>query len=444
LEEWHGTGITKDEPTVIYLMKRMEFCETQRENIVLSDLDNLHRPTKIRLDPQTHSIKLMMGDEGYPLDADLCVVSPLLQPGAVRAWVGFQVECSCPKVDGVAVTSIGYRLHDGTSQWAWDEDHTEWTESAELWNTETEIAAHIATFDATATKKLRVMANLVTTDATVTPELKAILLAYQADLPSQQEDLIYRTVIPTLKTMRATTDFVTVSAGEVSIDLGAVMTAAEALHNVTGVEAVFDHTADSNHLTNLYSGYNATTKILTLTMAPVVGNTVFIRAIYQPEVIFETTGQDYTDVEVVPAIILSELNASRSTESSVDDAVVNKNGLTAFVYPAMARMMFDCLITTISPSGVDQQRLHEAIQRFFSEHTILRTTGTDEPFELTLNNVFTSTTQPSAGEAYTATASCRIENVYFQIKRTKTSTVDHVYPVGDLIFIGDIEATVLH
>lgn len=423
---------------MITLMKRLTFEEVERANVVLSDLDARGWPTKIRLDPQSHSIKLVRAGL-YPTTSNHYAMTPLTRPAAVRRWVGLQVDAICPLGPGRAVSacSIGLRLNDGVDDWYWS--GSAWVKGTAVWNTEAEVASHIATFNALTTRQFRVVVNLRTTDGNLTPECFGVRVAYEADIPSQQEDLLYRTLIPTLRAqLRPTTEFVADSDGSTSFDLGMTMTGAEAQHHVVGVEAVFDHTGDPSHLVNLYSSFNSTTKIVTLLTPVTTGNVVLVRAIYEPAVVFETTDQDYVEVEEIPAVILRNLNASRSHVAGQPDEVVDKHALTALVFPEMMQMQYDCNISVITPSGVDQQRLQEQLSNFFSENCVMRTTGTDEPFELLLRSEFVSATNPSPGEAHVAEAAFSIENAYFQVRRVQTSEQDAVYPVGALVFVGDV------
>jgi hypothetical protein len=220
----------------------------------------------------------------------------------------------------------------------------------------------------------------------------------------------------------------------VTIDVGALIAVAEAQHNVVGVEAVFNHTDDPSHNVNLYSSYNPTTKVVTITSAQTVGDVLIVRIIYEPYVVFEATDQDYTPVEKIPIIILSSLRSDGSTQASVSNEVVNKAAKTAYVFPPMMHMRYTCQLQTLTPSGTDEQRLVDAIKLFFGDNPIIRTVGTDEKFELFLADAkYTSTTTPSEGDAHTSTMSFRIQGIYFQVKRTLTSQQDHVYPVSRVI-----------
>ena len=421
---------------MITLMKWLKFEEGERSQIALSDLDGKGWPTKIRLDPKLHCVQLMKSGAFYPLSPHLWAMTRLTRPRAVRRWVGFQADVVLPRTvgGGVSPTHVWFRLHDGTDQWYY---HHTWVKGTERWNTEEEIADNISTFNALTARQLRVAVNLETSDPPLTPQCYGVRLAYEADLPSQQEDLIYRTFIPALKAgVRPVTDFVMESAGTTTIDLAALMVQVEAQHRVTGVQSVFDYTDDPSQLVNYYQSFNSTIKVITLSAPVTFGHTLLIRVIYEPVVVFETTDQDYVTVGTLPAIVLRNLNSSRSMVAGANNEVVNKGDATAFVFPEMMRMMYDCSLSTLTPSGVDQQRLHEEMTRFFSENRVMRTVGTDEAFDVLLRSEFVSATNLTPNEVHAADGSFSIENAYFQVERTQTSQLDGVYPVDALVFNG--------
>jgi len=417
------------------LMKRLEFLEENRPSIWFSNT------AKIRLDPVTNACKLKAIDGKYSTDNDLYVLSPSTSPQAVLQWVGFQADLWIPRLNQVAVASVGFRLHDGTTQWYWDSDEGAWAEGTDVWNTEAEVAAHISTYAAT-TKILRVVVNLKTEDPYQTPEIFGLRLAYEANLESQQDDLIYRTLIPALKDgLRPTSDFLTTGNGTDTLSLTTILQAAGAQHQPVGVAAAFNHTDDPNHLVDIYQSYNAGAQTVKLTEVVPTTDKVVIRIVYCPNVIFETTAQDYIQVEKIPAVLLTDLNPGASYQIAIDDEVVNKGALTAIQFMPPSRRTYLCNVNIITSSGVDLQRLLESIERFIGDHQLMRTIGTDEEFRLRFTMRPGTQTEPSANELHSAGGQMSIEDIYFQVQAPRSST-DGVYPVGHMIFTGGVNTRI--
>jgi len=330
------------------------------------------------------------------------------------------------------LTNAKYRLHDGTNQYYWN--GAAWVISIANWNTEAEIATNIATYNATGTRILRVVVNLSTTDAGVTPELFGIRLAYEADLPSVQDDLIYRTLVRKLKSgIRPVTDFYVKSDGASTVNLGTKLVADKSPFNVVDVDAIYNQTDDPKHDTSILSSYDPVTKIATLSSAQTIGDVLLFRCIYAPVVTFEATHPDFIQLESIPAIVLTNLNSFRSGPLAQRDIVADKSIIEGIIFDPPYRTNFKCSITIAAPGAVDGQRLADTVQDYFEQNTLMSMYGTDEQFKVKLIEAFRSATTPSEEPLYTGSSVLELLEVNFYRRKALKSDMDGVYPVGAVV-----------
>src|SRR4029077_7931995 len=129
---------------------------------------------------------------------------------------------------------------------------------------EADIANNISTFPAT-TRTLAVVVKLTTTDTTITPTIQMARIAWTGKV-NTFEDLVYRTLVPLLKSTRIVIDFAikVPMPGGTQLDILTPVKAANNRFNVVDVEGVFNNNLDPNHYTNLVTAYNSATGIATL------------------------------------------------------------------------------------------------------------------------------------------------------------------------------------
>ncbi len=221
--------------------------------------------TSTRLNPDTHRAQLEVDSVSgkYPTSADLYVKSRLTSPQSVRSWTGFQAYIlHKTNFQNAAVTSAQFRLDDDTDEWYWT--GAAWAvASASDWNTEQEIADNITTFDAVDKRQLAVVINLVSADGNETPEVVWVKVLYEAAIDSFVEDMVYRSLIPLIRANVRPIARAGVSMPATGTTLNISDLELEAGYNVVGVDSVFDHTNDPDHLVDLFSSYAA--GVITLT-----------------------------------------------------------------------------------------------------------------------------------------------------------------------------------
>jgi hypothetical protein len=406
------------------LIKQFEFTNDLRDRITLGP--------NVRLSPKENRLELI-DSSGYPTTADLYAKTWITNPSSVKQWLSFEADVVNPKVDNAEVTSVKYRLGDGTNQKWWN--GSAWVTNTANWNTEAEIATNIATFPVTS-RQLQIIINLRTTNVGYTPEVYGLKVLYSSDIEFQ-DDLINRSLIPMLRTkVRPIADFpVSLAASGSTINIKTTYPL-ETPYNIVGIDSVYNHTDDPNHQTDLYSSYNPTTGDITLTSSLAAGKVAWIRFYYEPEVAV-TTSQDYSEIEKIPSIILSEIALVDATEIGQDDSVINKATLAGTKIPSPLAGDLEITARLLTDKARDQQMLADEMKRFFVENPFIRSKGMDEDYRLWLIDEYAQQTTPSQDEIHSGRLRFRIVKALFFHKQT----VD-VHPVSSFKFTGDMNAVV--
>lgn len=407
------------------LIKRFVFEESNRPRITLG--------SGTRLNPVTNRLELVLGNGGYSTAADLRAQTWLAIPKSVKQWIGFEAVVKNKAVETVVVTTLGFRLSNGVNEMWWN--GSAWVNNTTSWNTEAEVAANIATFPV-AQQALSVIINLVTSDAKQTPEVEMIKVLYASDIEFQ-DDLINRTLIPLLKTfVRPIADFpfVLASAGA-TLNL-ATTYKLETPYNLVGIDSVYNHTDDPNHLVNILSTYNATTKVITLTGSVAANKQVWVRFYYEPEVAFRTS-QDYNEIDKVPSLILRNVRLANATELAQDDTVFNKALGAGWRVKAPIQGNLDITLQFMTDKTRDHQMLADELKRFFGENQLITSKGLDEQYRLWLLDEYDDQSTPTNAEIYTGQLRFRIVNALFFNKAAVEA-----YPVLRFNMTGDMNTVV--
>lgn len=387
------------------LIKTFEFTEEHRASIQLGAGTRLH-PTRQRVELAE------VADGTYNTSASgFTVRSWVSHPEAARQWLGFQsFEVHPFDVDaGSTHTSIRYRLGDGSDEYVWD--GSAWAVSTAAWNTEAEIAANIASFPI-ADQSIQVIANLATTNKRFTPALLAVKVLFAADI-AFQEDLIYRSLVRSIREeIRATSDLpYQMPASASAINLGQIKI--DTPYTITGVDAVYDHTSDPDHLTNLLDAYDSETKVITLTAAIDAEALAWIRFVYEPEVMVHTS-RDYLEIGKVPALVISDINVSGSFETGKDDHIVLDKATGAAVkVPSPKQCDFDFSLRILADKARDLHRLQEAVRIWIRSNPTLRSRGLDERYGMAILNPFDGQGVNGSAETHAARIRFRVLKALF-------------------------------
>lgn len=353
------------------------FEPIERKKLTFSDA------TKIRCETvHPFEIKLKKGATGYPTTSNLNVRGPLLNPKAVRQWIAFDVTFALPKVGQTSPTSIGWKLSNGTTDYYWN--GAAWTAAgASTWSTLEQIQANIGTFPATA-RKIQFIVNLKTTDATVTPTVKEVRVLYKAEITSFFDEVIYRTLIQSLKTkLEPETDITFDWPGGTTYDLDSLDL--EESVEIADVYGAFNYSTDSDLTTNLKSSFNTSTHVLTLTGSLAAATPVLVRVVYAPTIAL-STHPSFNEVPKIPAVEVVDVKEVFSASPIAQVVFVNRNDYTAKILDAPRQVHYDLQLRAVTARAGETSALADAIMRFIYENRLLRISALDVDVALVIQS----------------------------------------------------------
>ena len=362
-----------------------EFDPNRRDDYEFSD------PTKITLGGATGGFPVLKKDATtglYPTADDIYIRTRLLAPNAVRQWVGVWARVVNAKDGtGAVVTSVQYRLNDGTNDYYWS--GAAWVVAgAGNWNTLDDVATNLSTFPVTA-HQIRLVFNLKTTDGNYTPTVVESLIAFDAAIPSFAEETIYRTIVRLLRdNVRTTLDSAVRWNGGTSylIDIESFD---DALYfdqepMIVGVDCAFDLTSDPDQYNNILSGYNSTTKVITLTTPVSPGSVVLFRLIVVPLVAL-STHEDYDQQSGVPAVVLRSYQELFSNQiPGVNHALTG--GADAITFRGPRQVRIEIPLDIFASRGLEVARTCESVQRFIKTNPVVRSPGLDSMLRLDIDD----------------------------------------------------------
>jgi hypothetical protein len=379
--------------------------ELARPAIALSDA------TKIRLDPEANCVRLKdaynsyTGRHVYPLDSDIAVSSWYWRPAAVRQWTGFEelsVKPTGTEIGHVLETSSGTYYWNGAAWASWD---------SATWNTEAEIADHMSTFPV-ADRELKVVSRLKTTDKFATPRLYGVRVSAVLD-SHFLDDLFHRTLVPLLKSQfHFHRDHVVRLPGADSYVELTEDHAPEAALEIVGVAEAYNETDDPEHMVNIFSGYNPSTKRVTFTGAQGAGDLVWIELYVQPVIGVAPPRQDYYEVERVPAIMIEGVDVDGDVVHARRVIKDKANG-TALVLDRPYQADIDFTLRLLAADATSIERMRDAGFAFVQANPTILSAGYGEHYNLTMAGRAVSTTSPSLEDLFSVSLPMRIEKAYF-------------------------------
>lgn len=385
------------------LPKLWVFEEQNRARLSFSDA------TKIRLNPKTNQLELSpqgieisTGSQTYPVDADLYVTAWTTNPSALRAWAGFALDPFSP--DQPDNTSVGLKLNDGTNDRYWDGGA--WSVAgASDWNTEAEVAANIAAFPVTS-QILGLVINLQTTDKYTTPTLKAAIALMTCDL-DYLRSVVADCLIPSLRdNLRPVVDFAVSSSGTAVVSIKG----SPIPFNVVNIVGAFNHTDDPNHLTNIFSSWDAATEEVTLTGTVASGKMVWLDIEVEPDVGLSWGSEDYTEVAKVPAVIVESVDI-RGNEEIAEFQVPNADDYTVVRRFQAFRLTLDFGVVLVAGDGRTLLQMQDQALRHSRE--VLTWQDLDEELNLMKVGGPGYRQRPEVGRVKAGSYSLRLSNLYF-------------------------------
>lgn len=401
------------------IIKRFTFENKNREKITLGP--------NTRLPPEESNLQLLLTSGGYPTDSDLFVKTEVFNPKSVVTFTGFDVY-AVHQVDfeKTPYSSLGFRLSDETNEFFWNGSN--WEINIVDWNTEDEVSANIADYPTTS-KKLQIIINLVTTSASYTPIVDEIRVLYESIIDFQ-DDLIYNSIVPALRTVNPIADFpIVMTSTTDQIDLNNFPL--QTPYKIVDVDSCFNYTDDPEKATDIFSSYNTGTKVITLTGAVDSGKTVWIKFIYEP-IVAVATDQEYAEVSEVPAIHILNIDTLKNALVKGTTAVRNKGAGTAVKLTRSRQKTFEFTVAVLTSSQVDQQRLQDKIRDFFDNNIAINFSGLDVEHTMYISNDFSTQTGIKDLATYTGIFRFVVKDVIFYIKTQDLYTIEQFLITGDL------------
>lgn len=388
--------------------KLFEFKEERRSLLTFSDA------SKIRLNPQTNQLELRVqsykratGAPIYSTDTDLTVTTWTTNPLSIKQWRGFAATPR-PTLQP-AGASVRYKLNDGTNDLYWN--GSVWvTAGAADWNDEATVAANIGTFPVTS-KTLGFVINLVTTDSAVTPTLKQLCLLMDCEIDYFKSLVADSLIVSLRQGNRLLIDYTYDSPGGTTLDLRDLETA----YNIVDVDAVYDHTNDPDHATDLLNSYNVTTKSSFLSSAIERGNTVWFRLEIEPEVYLEWGSQDYTEVSKIPAIVLENFDAIGNTVSARFE-VPDISSLNAVVRRKPFRLRLEFDVVLVAEKNRTLLPMLDKSLEYTSKTHLLHWRDLDEQIDLTSVDEGVFRPRANLKDEHTVRFSMVLHNVYLWLE----------------------------
>jgi hypothetical protein len=334
---------------------------------------------------------------GYPQDLDISVKWPLT-PGAATRLIMLDYSADIPED-----CSLAFAIGDGTDRYYWN--GAAWVVAAAgQWNTIADFNANLATW--TATRDFELWVNLVTTDYGYTPTLYEIKLLWEGTF-DYNDDLVYRTLKPYLAAVTAEERLAyTMTATTTTVDLSTF--AFEAGYTISDVVEAYNHTDDPTHLTNILSSYNTGTGIATFTGAQATGKRIMFVFQFSPWVMISLS-EDYTELEKVPAIIVSSF-AGQNKRTRKQLWTVDRGTSVAWLSPDEVQTDFVAALELYSPTGAGIERLKTALQARAEDQPYLESAATGERWDLMLGEPM-RTPSPRTDNLKAITVACTILRV---------------------------------
>ena len=398
-----------------------EFLEKNRNNVILG--------VGTRLNPAGY-LQLMEDITGvYSTDDDLNVRTWVYNPDSVRGWIGFEVSDAPGLVDIDVVTSIGFRLSDGTTDYYWDEDEEDWVEATDYWNTESEVAENISLFSAES-KKLQIVINLKTTDSSATPWVRTIKVLFNSDI-ELKEDIVFSSFIGACENQIRVKGRHLFRLSEENDELDLKNDyPLETPYNIPEIDGVYNHTDDPHHFVDLFQSFNATTRLITLSSEVDTGKDIWVDFLWVPE-FSVSTSLDFNEPEKVPIVILDDLKQIGGAGLKSEDTVVNRYAGQGWKIE-YAQCDFQFLIRFMTDKAIDMLRLSDEMRRFFANNLTIRSIGLDREYDIQITSDWDMLS--SAGERGLIEANMTVQilrTLFFEKTATAVTTVKKLYFTGD-------------
>jgi len=398
------------------LVKCFDFNEDLRERLTFSD------PAKIRLLPQSltypygtlqlkgQSIHPSNGKTIYPLDTDLTVTLSPTEPQQLVQWLVFDVTPR-PGLQP-AGTSVTFRLTDGTTEYYWS--GAAWVPATDPahFNDQATVTANITQFTQdVAGNKLGLVIKLATTDKYETPTVDVIDLLYECRI-DYLRSLVADALIPSLREgLHTRIDHVIHAPGGDKVRLQDIETA----YKIVSFDAAYDHEADPNHRTNLLTGADLDSKVLSLSTSVDRGKRLWIEFTIEPKLYLNYGSQDYTEVEKIPAVVVDSFELS-GAEVSAEISARDIGTMQATVRRSPFRLDLQFSVLLLAEKNRTLLAMMDRALEHASTNTVMNWPACDEPVTLRMMDEGDFSQRPNLSDKHQTGYTLRMENVYLWLR----------------------------
>lgn len=390
------------------LCKRFLFEERYRSQLTFSD------NTKVRLNSKTNQLELSVqsydrvsGDPIYSTDTDLTITTWITNPIALTQWLGFMMEPLTPNQP--ENTQVRFKLNDGTDDLYWDGGAWSVAGAAD-WNTENEVSANISSFPV-ASKQFGVVLNLLTTDAGATPTVVDLEILYEVEI-DYITSIVVGSLMEDLKdNIRPVIDFALRAPGGDQLNLRDVETA----FNILTVEAVYNHSDDPTHTTDILSSYNSTSRTITLTGSVARGKDIWITFQVEPEIYLEWGSQDYIEVTKLPAVVIESIDLMGNTVNARFE-VKNLNTYTATIRRVPFRLSAEFDIVLLAEKNRTLLAMMDQVLTYLATTTLLHWRAVDEYLSMYSVDQGLFRQRPTLKDEHANRFTIRVDNIYLWLK----------------------------
>jgi hypothetical protein len=264
--------------------------------------------------------------------------------------------------------------------------------------------------------------NLVTTDDSITPYVNGVCVMMDAEL-DYMKSIVGDSVVPALRnSIQPTFDFALDAPGGTTI----VLDDLETPYSIIDVTAVYNHTQDPDHLTDLLSSYNVGTKTITLTTAIPIGEVAWIRMQVQPKVYVNWASQDYVQVEQIPAIVINTIIGSGNITAG-RAYVKNAFAKTAQLQEAPFRLSLEFEVLLLAKDNGTLLVMQDHGLEFTINNQLLHWPAVDSYISLTPLIGQDFSPRPNLSDKHQSSFVFRLDDIYLWLKQTETvSLVENV------------------
>lgn len=324
----------------------------------------------------------------YGTGSDLWVMSASWDPEACRGWEVIDVDTEEP-----TGTSVGYRLalDEAGDQYWWSGGA--WVAAAAgEWNTLVQLQAGFPSWQSPVAgetptdTRVRLVVNLnANSDGDETPTVYRAVVVWKLPIDFDAvDDLLFDTIVPTLEAINIYVDW---ASGTTADGTNTFTLPSTGPYVVSGVVAVFDHTGDPDHRTNLYSAFDSVTREVTMTGAVVADRKLWVTFTYTVRV-YTAIHRDVGQVEP-PCLVIEDIQGIGRYTNPRKDRARTGSGAAAIIMQMPAQSDFRVRCQVMGTRVRDPAKIAAALRQSFVATPYLRSSALDVRYDLRYSDRYT-------------------------------------------------------